>query len=137
MLPASNCGRMPENRKAVAAAETAICLPLIAMLMLASIEACGMIYLDHSLSIASYEGVRIGINYDATSSEVHAKCSEMIAARNVADGTITILPADVSSAPRGTQVAVTVSAPCDSNALIPPWFFGGKTLSATTIMVKE
>jgi len=128
---------MPEGRRAVAAAETAICLPLIAMLMLASIEACGMIYLDHSLTIASYEGVRIGINYDATSGEVQAKCNEMISARNVSDGTITILPADVSTAPRGTQVSVTVSAPCDSNALIPPWFFGGKTLSATTIMVKE
>lgn len=137
MLPASKCGRMPRERKAVATAETAICLPLIAMLMLASIEACGMIYLDHSLSIASYEGVRVGINYDATTSEVYNKCSEMITARNVVDGTITITPSDVSTAERGTQISVTVSAPCDSNSLIPPWFFGSKTLSATTIMVKE
>ena len=52
------------NRPAGAqlAAELAICLPLIVFLLLASLEACSMIFLDHSLTIASYEGVRMGIN---------------------------------------------------------------------------
>ncbi|MCO6043449.1 pilus assembly protein [Aeoliella sp. ICT_H6.2] len=137
MLAAKPRGRMPSVRKAVAATELAICLPLVAMLLLASIEACGMIYLSHSLAIASYEGARVAINYDSTTAEVNTKCSEMITARRVADGDVDISPPDVKSVPRGQAITVTVSAPCDSNALVPPWFFGGRTLSSSTVMVKE
>jgi hypothetical protein len=43
----------------------------------------------------------------------------------------------VATVPRGTPIAITVSAPCDANAIVAPWFFGGKTLSVTTTMVKE
>jgi Flp pilus assembly protein TadG len=137
MLPASHCGRMPCERRAVAATEMAICLPLVAMLILASIEACGMIFLSHSLSIASYEGARVAINYDSTTTDAVDKCTEMIDARSVTDGDIDISPADVATVPRGAPITVTISAPCDANAMIPPWFFGGKTLSASTTMVKE
>jgi TadE-like protein len=124
-------------RCGVAATELALCLPLIVMLVLASLEACSMIFLNHSLSIASYEGVRVAINYDSTTQDVEDRCEMLIDARNVDDGLITIEPANVANVDRGEQISVTVSAPCDSNAIIPPWFFGGQTLSSTTIMVKE
>jgi hypothetical protein len=125
------------RRRAAAAAELAICLPLIVMLALASIEACSMIFVDHSLTIASYEGVRVAINYDATNAGVLARCNQIISQRSVADATISINPANVANVPRGQAIQITVSAPCDSNMIIPPWFFGGKTLSASTTMVKE
>ncbi len=96
-----------------------------------------MIYLSHSLSIASYESVRVAINYDSTNTEVVDKCNEMINARSVVDGQVVVSSSNVSTVARGTPVTVTVSAPCDSNAMIPPWFFGSKTLSASTTMVKE
>jgi hypothetical protein len=124
-------------RRAAAAAELAICLPLIISLALASIEACSMIFLDHSLTIASYEGVRVAINYDATNATVRARCNQIITNREVNGSTITITPADVSNVPRGTPIAVTVAAPCNSNMIIPPWFYGGRTLTSTTTMVKE
>jgi Flp pilus assembly protein TadG len=134
--PASRSG-CSQFRSGVAATELALCLPLIVMLVLGSIEACSMIFLNHSLSIASYEGVRVAINFDATTQEVEDRCESLIDARNVSGGLVSISPSNVATVPRGQQIAVTVSAPCDANALIPPWFFGGKTLSATTIMVKE
>ncbi|MDA8746338.1 pilus assembly protein [Rubripirellula amarantea] len=128
---------MPSEHRAVAATELAICLPLVAMLILASIEACGMVYLSHSLSIASYEGVRVAINYDSTTTDVTDKCTQMIEARQVVDGTIDVSPNNVATVPRGVAIQVTVTAPCNSNSLLPPWFFSGKTLSASTTMVKE
>ncbi len=137
MLFAMPCGKSRRKRRAVAATEMALCLPLVAMLILASIEACGMIFLSHSLSIASYEGVRVAINFDSTNTKVMDKCSEMINARNLNGGQIDLDPDNISAVARGTPITVTVSAPCDANALIPPWFFGGKTLSASTTMVKE
>ena len=67
MIPKKFRQRRLATRRAAAAAELAICLPLIVMLVMASIEACTMIFLDHGLTIASYEGVRVAINFDGTS----------------------------------------------------------------------
>lgn len=96
-----------------------------------------MIYLDHSLSITSYEGVRAAINYDATNAQVMARCNEINAERDVADADVTINPSNVENVQRGYPITIQVSAPCDSNAIIPMWFYGGKTLTARTTMVKE
>lgn len=125
------------SRRAAAAAELAFCLPLIAFLLLASLEACSMIYLDHGLSVASYEGVRIAINYDGTDAAVLARCNEIIDARAIESANISINPANVENVIRGEPITITVSAPCDANAIMPPWFYGGKTLTTSTTMVKE
>jgi hypothetical protein len=137
MMTHPRCRRRFGLRRAAAAAELALCLPLIVFLLLASLEACSMIFLDHSLTIASYEGVRMGINYDSTNAQVLAKCNQIIDEREVAGATIDISPVNVANAERGEQIAVTVTAPCDTNAILPLWFYGGQNLSSTTIMVKE
>ncbi|MEX2316680.1 MAG: TadE family protein, partial [Pirellulales bacterium] len=120
-----------------AAAELAICLPLIVFLLLASLEACSMIYLDHGLSIASYEGVRVAINYDSTNVAVRARCDQIINNRGIVGATVAIVPANVAMVERGERIKITVSAPCNANAIVPPWFYGGKTLTCSTTMVKE
>lgn len=56
-----------------------------------------MIYLSHSLSIASYESVRVAINYDSTNTEVVDKCNEMINARSVVDGQVVVSSSNVST----------------------------------------
>jgi hypothetical protein len=132
---ATRCNRTA--RRAAAAAELAFCLPLIAFLLLASLEACSMIYLDHGLSVASYEGVRVAINYDATNATVLARCNEIIEARAMEGTNITINPGNVANVERGAPITVTISAACDSNSIVPPWFYGGRTLTASTTMVKE
>jgi hypothetical protein len=134
-LRAHRCGE--KKRRGAAVAELAICLPLFMLLVMASLEACCMIFLDHGLTITSYEGVRVAINFDGTNSDVTARCNQIITQRQIADATVTTNPADVANVQRGDPVAVTVSAPCDSNSIVPPWFYGGKTLSVTTTMVKE
>jgi len=96
-----------------------------------------MIFLDHSLSIASYEGVRVAINYDATNSAVLARCNEIIDERGVVDAAVSISPTNVATVPRGQPITIAVSAPCDANAVIPAWFYGGKTLTERVTMVKE
>jgi hypothetical protein len=125
------------ERRAAAAAELAICLPLIMFLLLASLEACSMIFLDHSLTIASYEGVRMGINYDGTNDQVLTRCNQIISERGVKNSTITIDPADVSTVARGSRITITVAAPCEPNAILPLWFYTGRTLRSSTTMVKE
>jgi hypothetical protein len=126
-----------EARRGAAVAELAICLPLLVLLVMASLEACSMIFLDHGLTITSYEGTRVAINFDGTNADVLARCNQILTQREIADATVSLNPADVANVPRGQQIAVTVTAPCDPNMIVPPWFYGGQTLSTTTTMVKE
>jgi hypothetical protein len=46
-------------------------------------------------------------------------------------------PSDVSKAPSGQLIRVTVSAPGNSNSLIPFDIFRNRTVSGTAVMVKE
>jgi Flp pilus assembly protein TadG len=129
--------RRTADHRGAAAVELAICLPLLVLLVMASIEACTMIFLDHSLTIASYEGVRAGINYDGTNADVLARCNSIINSRKIEGAQVSINPPDVSKVDRGESIAVTVTAPCNLNMIIPPWFYDGRTLRATMTMIKE
>jgi len=129
--------RPAEARRGAAAVELAICLPLLVLLIMASIEACTMIFLDHGLTITSYEGARVAINYDGTNAQVLARCDQIISQRSIKDVSVSTNPTDVSNVPRGAPIDVTVSAPCEPNMIVPPWFFGGRTITVTTTMVKE
>lgn len=129
--------RRPNRRKGAAAVELAVCLPTLILLVIASIEACSMIFLDHSLSIASYEGLRVAVRRDAVVTDVEARCNALLTARDVAAANVAISAANLAAVPSGEQVWVEVSAPCDANSILPPWFYGGKTLTARLTMVKE
>lgn len=124
-------------RRGVASVELAVCLPALALLVLGSIEACNVIFLEHSLTISSYEGVRVAIQHDASNAEVTGKCNQILTARHVNGPSVTITPSDVAGVPAGQTITIAVSAPCDANAISPSWFFGGRSLTAETVMVKE
>jgi Flp pilus assembly protein TadG len=121
----------------VAAVELAVCLPVLVLFVVGAVECCSMIYVDQTLAVASYEGARAAIRYDATNAEVEEKCEAILDARRVVDASITLDPPNVSDAPRGTEITVSVSAPCRENGVLTSWFFGDKTLTETSKMVKE
>lgn len=129
--------RARRQRSGTAAVELAVCLPPLVMLVLASIEACNMIFLDHTLVISGYEAIRVAIQTDGTTTEARDRATALLTARNVQQPTITFTPANVANVDRGQPVSVEVTAPCDANAVIPPWFFGGRTLSSKITMIKE
>ena len=52
-------------------------------------------------------------------------------------GTISINPRNVATVDRGVPITITVAAPCNANALLPLWFYQGRTLTCATTMVKE
>ncbi len=125
------------KRGGVAAVEFAVCLPAIVLLVMASIESCSMIFLDQTLYVSGYEGVRAAIQQDATNAEVLQRCNDVLDARFVNGTSIDIEPADVAEVDSGQTITITITAPCDANAIMPSWFFGGKTLQTSSTMVKE
>jgi membrane-bound ClpP family serine protease len=121
----------------VAAAELAVCLPVVVLLVIGTIEACSAIFLKQSLTVAAYEGVRTALLESNTAGAVQATCNQILGDRKVKGASVTVSPADISALQPGQYIDVTVSAPCDTNSLVPTTFYRGRTLSATASMMVE
>jgi hypothetical protein len=121
----------------VAATELAVCLPVVVLLVLATIEACSAIFLKQSLTIAAYEGARTALVPGADATLVKAKCSQILADRQIEGAAVSIAPADPSSLNPGDFVDITVTAPCDANSLIPTSFYRGRNMTARASMMIE
>jgi hypothetical protein len=129
--------RRAEKSRGVAAAELAVCLPVVVLIVLATIEACSALFLKQSLTVAAYEGVRTALAERTIPGSVQATCDQILQDRKVQNATITINPSNLASLQPGDFIDITVSAPCDSNSVVPAAFYRGRTLSATASMMVE
>jgi len=125
------------GRRGVAVIELAVCLPIIVLLVLSTIEACSMIFLKQSLSIAAYEGARTAIIPSATADDVQKTCEQILADRHVAGVRVRVKPKDIGSLQPGDFVDVIVSAPCNANSVVRNTFYRGRRLSAKASMMIE
>lgn len=134
----------PKNlpRRAAAAVEFALVCPLLFMLIFGAID-CGraMMGLD-LMANASRDGCRTGCLPQSTNTNVNSAVDSHLSAGGISGYTVSVTvngsTADVSTAKQGDQIAVSVSVSADSISWLPSsWFFGGKTLTRTTVMRKE
>ncbi len=126
-----------EPRQGVAASELAVCMPVIVLIVLATIESTTMIFLQQSLSVAAYEGARVSLVTGAASTNVKYQSELILQDRGVKKGTVQVTPANIAGAAEGTWIQVVASAPFTDNSLIGGWMFAGRNLSATVEMMKE
>lgn len=96
-----------------------------------------MIFLQQSLSVAAYEAGHTALQPDATSADATATANAVFADRRVQSGTLQVAPGNLGAVPEGTFFEVRASAPTDANRVIPLSFFGGQTLTATAVFMKE
>lgn len=86
---------------------------------------------------ASREGARQATLLDATSDNVKTEVAQLLQSSGI-KATVTVSPANLSAAPSGSQVTVTVSALADQVSWTGvSMFMSGKTLSASTAMRRE
>jgi hypothetical protein len=124
-------------KRGVATAELAVCLPIVVLLVVATIEACSAIFLKQSLSVSAYEGVRAALEENATLASVEDVCNRVLAERRVQSAQISVRPTNIASLEPGDFVDVTVTAPVTANSVVPARFYRGRTLSATVSMMIE
>lgn len=132
-----NSHRQTTIARGLASVEIAMCLPLITLLMLGTIDACSMIFLKQSLTIAAYEGGRTALIPGTDAAQIEADCLQLVVDRNILDAQVSILPNQPDQAKAGDYISVAVSAPCATNSLIPSLFYQGRVLSATAHVMKE
>jgi hypothetical protein len=124
-------------RRGVAATELAVCMPLLVLIVLATIEACAMLFLQQSLAVAAYEGARVGLSPGATAGDVTAQCEQILDDREIAGARVSVMPGNLPAAAEGTWISVQASAPFAENSLAGGWLFARHTLTATVQMMKE
>ena len=125
------------QRRGAAAVECAFCIPIVIILMFATLETCSSIFLKESLTVAAYEGARVGVRRRATFEAVQNRAQAILDARNIQNATITILPTDFDSLDALDPIRVTVSAPTAGNSLYIFDFMANRTVSAQVVMVRE
>ncbi len=125
------------SRRGVAAAETAFCLPLILVLALGTVEISSGIFVKETLSIAAYEGARVGVKRRATNADAVAAVNVILTARGVNNPTITVSPSNFSTLSALQPITVTVSAPAANNCSYLNQYFSGRTITSTVKMVRE
>ncbi|HIE99365.1 MAG TPA: pilus assembly protein [Planctomycetes bacterium] len=129
--------RSRRARRGTAATELAVCLPIVLVLIVGTIEACSMVYLKQSLSVAAYEGVRVSVSPNGDATAVTTAANRILTARNVISPTITVSPANFANQPAGTWVSVHVTAPANANSIISGFFYDAIVVDGQATMMKE
>jgi len=114
-----------------------MCIPLFLVLTIGSIQTTDAIYLKNSLRVVAYETARVAVEVGSDNEKAEAKANAILDARNVNDGVVTFDPADITTAAPGQPITVTISAPADSNTIMPNWFYSGKTIESKLVMSRE
>jgi Flp pilus assembly protein TadG len=111
---------------------------LFFLLVLGIIEFGRMVMVQQILTNASREGARRAVLESATVPEVEAVVADYLTDSSVSGATVTVAPGSLSGLGFGDPVTVTVAVPFDQVSWVPaPWFLGGKTLSAQSVMRAE
>lgn len=126
-----------KRRRAAAVVEFAVCLPLIMLLILGSIEATSAVFLKQALTAAAYEGIREAAQANSTTTLAQQRALDVLNNRQVRGFNVAFTPGDVRTAVRGQRIAIEVSAPMSPNSPFMGNVVRDRVARVRTVMIKE
>ena len=127
------------KRKGIATTECALCLPVIVVLTMGVIETCSVLFLKEAVTIAAYEGARVGIQRGSTNELVKVRIKDVLNGRGIkydSDNAVSFSDPGFDTAADLQHVTTNVVVPCSGNTVIG-WFFAGRSVEANVTMRKE
>ena len=121
-------------RRGVAAMETAVCLPFIAVMIFSGVELSNAVFLKQSINLAAYEAAKLITAPGNNADKAGTRVKQILLSRKVTNYTFTSTPAVTASTPTGTMITVVVSAPATNLSYGPVLIMAGKTVSSTVVM---
>ncbi|MCA9134032.1 MAG: pilus assembly protein [Planctomycetales bacterium] len=125
------------RRRATAVVELAVCLPLIVLLIFASLEGANLLFLRQAVVQSAYETAKSVAKSNSSQANATTLGTQVLAARGVVAPTITFSPEAVDALAAGTPFTVSVAVPGDSRSLTRIGPFRGLTIQAQATMLKE
>lgn len=123
----------PPHRNGLACVELAVCMPLIALLVFGSLQACNLIFLKHSITTAAYEGTLELVKSGATNSSVETRVAQVLEMRGVKNYQVELKPGNkrVEKSLPGVPFQIQVSADVNPNLFLKGWFTTSSKVSFT------
>ena len=137
LFPSANLRRVSNSRKGAALVELAVCLPVLMVLILGSIEATSAIFVRQALTTAAYEAAREAARTGATTLTATARGQAVLDARRIRNSTIQFTPSNVSTAGRGNIITIEVTATLSGNSPFTGRVIPDQVNRVRTVMVKE
>lgn len=125
------------RRRGAATVEFAVCLPIIVLIVLGSIEAASMLFLRQAMIQGAYEGAKVAILPESDNQDAIDAVEAVGQGRRLEDLDIEFEPTNIKTADPGETIRITVSAPGDANSFLPFGPFRGRRVSASAVMIKE
>lgn len=125
------------SRNGSAVIELAVCLPVITLLVLASLEGANMLFLRQAVVQSAYETARSAAKSTGSQAGATTLGTQVLAARRIVSPTITFDPVNVDSLDPGSVFTVNVAVPGDSRSITGIGPFNGLTIDAQATMLKE
>lgn len=126
-----------KSRMGAATIELAVCIPVMALIVFASLSGSRMLFLRQACVQAAYETAKEGVKANGSEAFALERGNAVLEFRNVSGHTISFDPSNVEDLPRGTPVTVTVTIPSEGNTLFAFGPFAETNLEATATFLKE
>jgi Flp pilus assembly protein TadG len=112
-------------------------LPVLVLLMVGAIECSNLIFLRQSMVQAGYEAAKLASRPNARAIDAKSRAEGVLSALGISSGCVVLNPSVTEGLARGTDIQVTVTAPMNSNSLVPFAPFAGQSLSISMTSVKR
>ncbi len=127
------------KQRGAATVECLVCLPIVIAISFATIDLSSAMFIKESLTVAAYEGARVGAKRGGTDADVTAKIREVLDGRgiNYRPNSVRVSTPGFGAANTLEHVTVTVAVPCSSNLVLTGALFTGRNLEASVTLRKE
>jgi Flp pilus assembly protein TadG len=125
------------KRKAAATVELAVCLPVIVLVVFASLEGANMLFVRQATVQAAYEAAKFGSRRDGTRAQAERLASDVLSARRINSPNITFVTGDPATTRSGSDVTVRVRVNSDERLITRFRIFSGRQIEAIATMQKE
>ena len=128
------------SRRGAATVECAFCLTIFIVITFATIDLCSAMFLKETLTLAAYEGARVGIQQGGTNENVRSVVKSFLDMRQITYAEPSVVQFSTpgcESADTLEHVSVTVNVPCGGNMPLTGAFFRGRSLTAAVTLRKE
>lgn len=124
-------------RRAAAAVELAVCLPVIVVLVFGALEGANIMFCRQAMVEAAYEACKHASRPDGTSTQANTLATDILRARRINAANITLTPANVATVAPGQEVAVRITVSSNTRTYTGLGLFNGRTIDVSAKMQKE
>jgi Flp pilus assembly protein TadG len=110
--------RTGRSRSGAALIELAVCVPVLMVLAIGTIETTDVVFLRQIAKSAAYEGARSATAPGQTAATAFNAANQSLQMRNITSGQVSVSPTVTVSTQTGTEVTFTVKVPVGANSCL-------------------